>query len=142
LNLLARREHSRAELCQKLQAKGFDKQAVDEAITVLAQEDWQSDTRFAEAFIRQRLRDGYGPVRISQELRQRGIDHTDMDAAVADLAGSWDELLAQVYAKKYPEDSRMPRNEWAKRVRFLQQRGFSFDLIRSLASRLNIKFDA
>jgi regulatory protein len=139
LNLLARREHSRAELRQKLQAKGFDAQVVDDVVTVLAQQSWQNDARFADAFIRQRIRDGYGPVRIGHELRQRGIDNADMDAAVKETAESWDELLEQVYLKKYPTDTRMTRNEWAKRVRFLQQRGFSYDLIRSLANRLNIK---
>lgn len=140
--MLARREHSRAELGQKLQAKGFDKQAVDEVVAVLAQEGWQSDARFAETFIRQRLRDGYGPSRIEQELRQRGIGDVDMDAVLREIAGSWDDLLEQIYRQKYSEDPRMTRNEWAKRVRFLQQRGFSYELIRALASRLNIKFDA
>lgn len=140
--MLARREHSRAELCQKLQAKGFDKSAVDEVVTVLAQEGLQSDERFTESFIRQRLRDGHGPMRISQELRQRGVDDADMDAAVAEFAGSWDELLEQVYAKKYSEDARMTRNEWAKRVRFLQQRGFSYELVRALERRLKINFDS
>lgn len=139
--MLARREHSRVELCQKLQAKGFDKSAVDEVVTVLAHEGLQSDERFTESFIRQRLRDGYGPLRISHELHQCGINDADMDAAVAELAESWDELLLQVYAKKYSEGVHLTRAEWAKRVRFLQQRGFSYELIRSLERRLKIKFD-
>lgn len=139
---MARREHSCAELCQKLQAKGFAAQAVAEVVAALAHEGWQSDARFAETFIRQRIRDGYGPVRISYELRQRGIEEADMDAAVVELAGGWDALLEQVYAKKYSAEGRITRNEWAKRVRFLQQRGFTYELIRSLASRLNIEFDA
>jgi regulatory protein len=114
---------------------------VDEVVAVLAQEGWQSDTRFAEAFIRQRIREGSGPVRIGHELQQRGIDNADMDAAVKEIAEGWNELLEQVYRKKYSGDTQMARSEWAKRVRFLQQRGFSYDLIRSLASRLNIKLN-
>ncbi|MGR8934341.1 MAG: regulatory protein RecX [Gammaproteobacteria bacterium] len=139
LNLLARREHSRAELGHKLQAKGFAKHAVDAVIAVLAQEGWQSDTRFTEAFVRQRLRDGYGPLRIRQELLQRGIDAPDMDAAVAEFATGWEELLERLYRKKFPADKLLARNEWAKRVRFLQQRGFPYEHIRSLASRINIQ---
>lgn len=142
MNLLARREHSRAELCQKLQAKGFDKSAVDEVVTELAQEGLQSDARFTESFIRQRLRDGYGPLRISQELRQRGIEEADMGAAVIEFAESWDELLQQVYARKYSEGAHMTRAEWAKRARFLLQRGFSYELVRALERRLKIKFDS
>jgi regulatory protein len=138
---LARREHSRAELCQKLQAKGFATETIAEVVDELAQQDWQSDARFAEAFIRQRIRDGYGPVRIAYELRQRGIDAADMNAAVADLAGSWDALLAQVYSKKYPGDLQLARHEWAKHVRFLQQRGFSYESIRELGKSLKLKFE-
>jgi regulatory protein len=138
--VLTRREHSRAELCQKLQAKGFEAQAVTEVIDDLARQGWQSDARFTEAFIRQRIRDGYGPLRIAYELRQRGINSAAiMDAIIEDLAGGWDELMARIYAEKYPEGRQITRNEWARRVRFLQQRGFSYEMVRALFKRLDLK---
>jgi regulatory protein len=50
------------------------------------------------------------------------------------------ELLEQVYTKKYGLDSLLDRYEWAKRSRFLMQRGFSGTMIGALFDHLNIKF--
>jgi regulatory protein len=49
------------------------------------------------------------------------------------------DLLEQVYSKKYGHDSVLNRNEWAKRSRFLMQRGFSGTMISALFDHLNIK---
>jgi regulatory protein len=49
------------------------------------------------------------------------------------------DLLELVYSKKYKQASVLDRNEWAKRSRFLMQRGFSSTMISSLFDHLNIK---
>ena len=41
-------------------------------------------------------------------------------------------LLEQVYSKKYHHDAVLDRSEWAKRSRFLLQRGFSGAMISAL----------
>ena len=43
-----------------------------------------------------------------------------------------DEILKQVYEKKYSDEERLPHKERLKRSRFLQQRGFSNDMIKTL----------
>jgi regulatory protein len=96
LNMLARREHSGAELRAKLAAKGFPSDIIDDALSDLNRSGWQSDERFVEAFIRVRGERGYGPVRIRAELRERGIDdeliamHLD---ARAEFAGRMRQTL-------------------------------------------------
>ncbi len=138
LKLLTRREHSRRELLNKLEVKGFGKDKVEKVIDELADEGWQSDTRFAEDFVRLRIRKGHGPVRIAYELGQRGIHSFNQDDCIAEIAGSWMDQIEQVYLKKYHGSQSITRNEWSKRMRFLQQRGFPHDLIQSLYKRLNI----
>ena len=50
LNLLARREHSRVELENKLSKKGFPHEQIERALKQLAANDLQSDQRFLEDF--------------------------------------------------------------------------------------------
>jgi regulatory protein len=139
LRLLARREHSQKELLNKLLVKGFDKDEILAVIEELAGQGWQSDSRYAESYTRHRIQKGYGPLFVAYELRKNGVDAVNLEDIVHKSAGSWMDLLEQVYTKKYGYDSRMDRNEWAKRSRFLMQRGFSGTMISALFDHLNIK---
>jgi regulatory protein len=137
LRLLAGREHSRKELTQKLAPKGFAKEGIEAVLDQLAEENWQSDVRYAESYARSRILKGYGPVFITYELRQNGIDSAhlpsfDLEALAESVADGWMALLRQVYSRKYGSGPAPNRNEWAKRSRFLQQRGFTSAMIMDL----------
>ncbi len=120
-----------------MSAKGFSRSDIDLVIIELAEQGLQSDTRFAESYARSRVHKGFGPLRIKAELQQRGAGDCHFDRAVEDIAGSWQELLVQVYEKKYgTDDADLDIKEQLKRSRFLQQRGFSTDMIRDLLQNL------
>ncbi|NOT86136.1 MAG: regulatory protein RecX [Methylococcaceae bacterium] len=138
--MLSYREHSQQELLQKLALKGFSAELIQPVLDALALKDWQSDQRYAECYARQRLQKGYGALRVAYELRQRGIVGLDLDAIVLEVAYDWQTLLEQTYLKKYVHEPFMSRSEWAKRSRFLLQRGFSADKINALFKHLQIKF--
>ncbi|WP_027149916.1 regulatory protein RecX [Methylobacter tundripaludum] len=140
LRLLARREHSRQELLAKLALRGFDRDDALPVIDELAEHGWQDDLRYAESYARFRIQKGYGPIRVSYELKQNGIAAFDLEGIVQEEAGSWMALLEQVYSKKYSHDTVLERNEWAKRSRFLLHRGFSGAMISALFDELNIRF--
>ncbi len=139
VRLLARREHSQKELLNKLLVKGLAKDDILAVIDELAQQGWQSDSRYAESYTRHRIQKGYGPIFIAYELRKNGIDAVNFEDIMQKMADSWMELLEQVYIKKYGHDLLLDRNEWAKRSRFLMQRGFSGTMISALFDHLNIK---
>lgn len=139
LRLLSRREHSQQELLHKLTIKGFARAESQIIIANLAEQGWQSDQRFSESYARFRIKKGYGPLKINYELLQRGIKEIDLDSVVIELADSWIELLEQIYNKKYAEDKLLSGDEWLKRSRFLQQRGFSIEMINKLFTHLNLK---
>ncbi|WP_445366464.1 regulatory protein RecX [Methylomonas sp. BW4-1] len=138
LRLLARREHSRRELLDKLALRGFDREDVEPVIDQIAEQNWQNDARYAEAYVRQRIQNGYGPMRIRYELQQRGINDADLDAQ-AEAQGGWQNVLLDVYSRKYDDEKLLTQNEWLKRSRFLQQRGFSGEMIKRLFAELKIK---
>lgn len=141
LRLLTRREHSRSELLNKLTVRGFGKRQSETVLDELVEQGWLSDQRFAEEYARQRLQKGFGPKRIAYELKQAGIDDFDLERLVDESAESWLTLLFRVYHKKYPQDKTVTRNEWAKRSRFLLQRGFTSAQIGALFEHLNLSFE-
>ena len=102
LRMLMRREHSKLELSKKLQLKGFDDEVINHSIKLLAEQNYQSDERFSEAFIQMRFNQGKGPLKITSELKHRGINKFNL--AVFD----WFKLAKEVRNKKFgdtlPED--------------------------------------
>jgi regulatory protein len=141
MRLLSRREHSQSELLDKLKAKGFDIADIKVVIAQLISEGWQSDQRFVNAFVRQRIQKGYGPIRIDFELKRRGLSCSCLELVFDDLP-EWETLIENVYDKKFSiSERRLSRAEWAKQMRFLQHRGFSGEMIRRLFDRLGLEFD-
>lgn len=140
LNLLTRREHTGAELKRKLLAKGFEGSAIDEVIEALAGSGWQSDARFAEEYLRRRIRQGYGPVRLEQELKRKGAETVDMEVILEELEETWESLIERVYRKKYRDLAPDSLAELGKRARFLQYRGFTSEHVNALFDRLGCRF--
>ena len=99
LKMLMRREHSKLELSQKLQAKGFDIVEVNSSISKLVQQNYQSDDRFSEGFILMRFNQGKGPVKIASELKMRGIDTFDLSIF------DWFKLAKEIRQRKFGDAS-------------------------------------
>ncbi|MGZ4998616.1 MAG: regulatory protein RecX, partial [Methylobacter sp.] len=89
LRLLARREHSKKELLNKLALRGFSRDDAQPVIDELAEQGWQDDLRYAENYARFRIQKGYGPIRVKQELKQNGIAAFDLESIVREEAGNW-----------------------------------------------------
>ncbi len=132
LRLLARREYSQLELITKLRLKGFIRQEVQAVIDTLANQGLQSDERFAQCYARSRFNKGFGTLKVAYELKQRGIDNFDLQAIIEENFGDEAQLINQVYHKKYVSTLELSLKERLKRQRFLQQRGFSTQLIQLL----------
>ncbi len=144
LGFLASREHSQKELLNKCLLKGYDKADILVVIEDLIQQGWQDDLRYAESYARHRINKGYGPVFIKYQLQQKGIDTVNLDDIVEAVADGWLAVLEQVYCKKYKYDNAhkvcVTRQEWAKRSRFLMQRGFPSAMVSALFSKISITF--
>ncbi len=138
LQYLIRREHSQQELLQKVSVKGFSHDEVAGVLEELVELGLQSNARFAESYARSRVHKGFGPLRIQAELQQRGAGDCCFDMAVEEITGSWENLLEQVYRKKYGVESTLDFKEKLKRSRFLQQRGFPNEMVRCLFKDLSL----
>lgn len=129
LDRLARREHSRFELRNKLQMKFAPRAAeLDELLTRLEAEGLLSDVRFATAFTAARARRGQGPVRIAGELRARGVAPEVIQSALADCGVDWQALALRLARERGAVGDAKSR---ARTARFLHQRGFTGEQIRT-----------
>lgn len=129
MRLLARREHAARELADKLERRGFDTDAIDAVIERLAAEGWQSDQRFTEQFVGERVDKGEGPLKIRSALSERGIDGATADAALAVFDGEWLERAQAVCRHRFGDEPPASWHERARRARYLQQRGFSAEIV-------------
>ena len=89
----------------------------------------QNDARFAEAYIRNRVANGYGPVRISRELYERGVSRELVTQVLAALEMDWAEQVQAVRQKKFGRQAPADIKEQARQSRFLQHRGFTYQQI-------------
>ena len=131
MRLLADREHSRLELTRKLAKRQFESALLEQVLDQLQQAGLQSDERFTESFIESRMRKGQGPVRIRQELKERGIGAGLIDRGLEIYDDEWRGLLEQVHDAKFGRQRTRESRELAKRARFLEYRGFPGEMIRS-----------
>ena len=69
---------------------------IEEQIARLSRENLQSNLRFAESYARQRIGRGYGPVRVQEELRERGASVADIAAAMQELEVDWFAVASEV----------------------------------------------
>lgn len=123
-----RREHSRAELARKLAPHAESHEAVEAVLDLLLSKNQLSDERFAEERARVLSRK-YGAARIRQDLKLRGVSG-EISSRVSGHLNDLESAKA-ILARKYREPA-SSRDERARQARFLQGRGFSYDVIRSV----------
>jgi regulatory protein len=132
LGLLARREHSRRELKQKLDRGGYARDEAADALDRLGEQHYQDDERFAEVLIRSRSAQGYGPMRLRAELKSHGLADARirqlLDAADVD----WADLAAGQLRRRYGSAGSSDPAERARRAQFLLRRGFPAATVRDV----------
>jgi regulatory protein len=128
LRLLARREHSRAELTRKLAAHSDDPGELERVLDDLERRGWVSERRVVEQRVHT-LRKRYGARRIERDLRQKGVSDESVTAALAGLKAGEFEAAREVWRRKFGgRQARRPEDR-ARQVRFLQGRGFDLEVI-------------
>lgn len=131
MDYLARREHCAAELRRKLCAKGYEQQIVEQQLLKLTQENLLSDQRFAESYVNYRSKKGFGPLRIKQELKEKGLAEDVIEHILEGYEG-WQELADEVRVKRFGKSLPKDYKEKARQMRFLQYRGFANEQLRRL----------
>jgi len=138
LGLLVRREHSRRELTRKLLARGIEAEQAQAAVTRLADEGWQDDTRFAESLVRNRAAGGYGPLHIRAELGTHGLGRDAIEAAMSTFDGDWRQLARDLVRRRLGTEGTQELSWRRKAADLLARRGFDGDGLRAVLSDCDI----
>jgi len=127
LRLLARREHSRAELRRKLAAHAESPEALEALLADLVERKLLSEARFAEGRARVLSRK-YGAAHIEYDLRARGVPEETAAAAAREARGTEFERALEIWRRKFGAQAKDVR-ERARQARFLASRGFSAEVV-------------
>ena len=134
---LAQREHTHDELMNKLLRRGYNQAQIKSVLKVMMQEGAISHGRFVEDYISSRHRKGYGPHRIRMELIQRGVAKDEADDGLRKTEIDWLQSAKHCYQKKYQKGEVKDIQDYAKRQRYLFQRGYSEEVVRQIVREHN-----
>jgi len=129
VDLLSRREHSRRELQQKLLSRAASADDLYTILDELAERGWQSDQRYVGSYIRTKCLRNIGPVRLFQELRQKGVAESLIRESIEEAEFDWFEMARDAALKKASGLNLADQKDKAKIYRFLAYRGFNSDQI-------------
>ena len=134
-DILARREHSVLELREKLLAREFPPDEVEQTIEALLADGLLNEQRFIDSFLASYTRRGHGPLWLRAELERRGITSAEIAAALAsqEIAGQpvdWPAQARAVREKRFGPAQPADYKDRARQSRFLQYRGFSSEQFR------------
>jgi regulatory protein len=119
------------ELQRKIAPHAESGEAVQALLDALEQKKQLSNARYAEARTHQLARK-YGAARIRQDLKSKGVN----EELVGRVSEADDLERARAILERKYRTAATTREERAKRMRFLQSRGFSSDVIRrSMSAR-------
>ncbi len=106
-------------------------------LDALAEAGLLSDARFAESYVRMRVERGRGPLRIRQELRERGVADDLAAQCLGEHDADWERTIRAAHRKKFA--GRPPRDwrERGRQERFLRERGFTGEQVRALFGGLD-----
>lgn len=149
LDYLGKREYSYFELAQKLKPyaedaeNNVDESTATEQIAAILDDfkkrGWLSDARFAEMLVHSR-KSKFGSAKVANELREKGVADDLISEAVATVKVTELEHAREICRKKY-KTSPASREDWARQARFLQSRGFGFDVIKQVLNSKNDEYN-
>lgn len=132
LEYLGKREYSYAELSQKLKTYAEESDDIPAILDDFKKRGWLSDARFTEQVVHARSHK-FGSAKIAHELREKGISQELIESAITQVKDNELENAKEIWRKKF-RNTPVGRDEWARQARFLQNRGFGFDIIKKVLS--------
>jgi regulatory protein len=130
LAMLARREHTRAEMARKLSPHGESPEQIEQLLDALVARGWLSEARFAESRANALARK-FGSRKIEHDLRSRGVSAEVVEQTVERSLAQELENCRAAWQRKFGV---LPQNaaERGRQMRFLAGRGFSTDAVRQV----------
>ena len=129
--LLKYRDRSEKEIVNRLKKKKVSREVIEKVIAELKSLSLLDDRKFAKSWIQERIRKGYGLLKIKVELKEKGIDQDLLKDLLQDInKDAWVlpqiRELAQKRIKKY---NKIDLNVKRKILSYLVRRGFPYEKV-------------
>ena len=132
LYLLEHRNHTKKELAEKIARTAASREAAQAAANHMEELGLIDDEAYARDYAREMFqRKRYGPMRVKQELRQKGVESWLIDELLEEYGDGalLEENLRAVLERKYSgwqEDEKIRRRAFGA----LQRMGYTYEQIR------------
>ncbi len=126
LNLISYREHFSMELKLKLQKRNFEREIIEDVISLLKSENLVDDKRAAKLYIESKA-DKYGKNKIKANLKSKGLNYAEIESVLETENSEYNKLKDIIENKINLLGLKKPysEKELSKLARFAYNRGFS-----------------
>ena len=132
-NIIGGRALSKRELTRRLIKKGNAEADAQAAADWLEDIGAVDDASYAASLVRHYGGKGYGPARVREELRRRGVDRELWDEAMEEMPEP-EDILDKLIQKRSRGDLSDPK-ERRRTCDALMRRGFSWEAVRAAMAR-------
>lgn len=140
---LSIRARSEKELEKKLKEKGFAPKIIKQTIERIKELGYLNDEEFARFFVEIKKINRKGPVAISRDLKQKGVDGEIIKKSLKRFYTATEEKEAALSSakKKLNSCQNLPRQkQYQKIAKFLVGRGFSWSIVKEVVHILNLDY--
>jgi regulatory protein len=134
LSFLARREHAYSELFTKLQRYTDNLDEIHTILDDLKQKGWLSEERYVAGYISAK-KNKYGSLKIRYNLQQKKVDPDLVEQILNQNASDEYQIAHKIWQRKFGDKTPNDTKEKMRQSRFLQSRGFSYDIIMRIINK-------
>ncbi|WOQ13793.1 regulatory protein RecX [Aeromonas media] len=133
---LARRENAESELAKRLRLQGFNEEVIEAVVEYCRGYNWVNDDRYGAMAVRAGAAKGHGPIKIRFDLRRKGLDDMQIDAAFDQPELDWFELAFVLLERRARVADLCDFKLRMKWLKYLLGRGFTQEQARYAISAM------
>lgn len=123
----AYQERCEADVRKKLNAAPLSVAQRDEIIRLLVDADFLNESRFVETFIRSKIKEQWGRLKIRQALLLKGASSQLVSEKMQDIDEDGYMTMLSETIEKWKRTHQKDAEDKSKMIRFLLTKGFSID---------------
>ena len=128
LKLISTRYKTQKEIYVYLQEKGYLPVVIFYVINKLNEYHFIDDEKYAESYVAHKIQKD-GGLKIKQELLKKGVSEDIIDRVLEKQSGQEDVI--KTLAEKYMKNKEDTKENYIKLFRYLQNKGFEYEQIKS-----------
>ncbi len=126
-----RKRRTSSEVKDYLDGENFSADIIKDTLKRLIRLKYIDDKEYAAAYCKDKVNiNKYGPIKISFLLKSKGIDENIINSSIEDL--DWDKVIDNLKKDGTNKLNSLNQDDkkWEKTLRYLINKGYSYDLIK------------